>query len=128
MKITQSSDANELVRKIFPVDINYREAMVVLYLNNSNRTISYGIASVGAITGTLVDIRLILRDALISMATGIILVHNHPSGNLNPSHADKQLTQKIKEAGKLMDIKLLDHLIITENDYYSFMDDGIFNF
>lgn len=128
IKITKSSDVNELVRKIFPVDINYREAMVVLYLNNSNRTISYGIASIGSITGTLVDIRLVLRDALLSLATGIILVHNHPSGNLTPSNTDKQLTQKVKEAGKLMEIKLLDHLIITENDYYSFMDDGIFNF
>jgi len=72
-----------------------------------------------------VDIRVILKLALEEMATGIILAHNHPSGNLKPSEADKQITKKIKDAGKTMDIEVLDHLIITQKTYFSFADEGI---
>ena len=125
VKVTQSSMVNEYIRKVFPVPIQEREAFVVLYLNNSNRTLGISVISIGGITGTLVDIRLVLRDALLSMATGLILCHNHPSSTLQPSHADKNITNKIKEASQLMDIKLLDHLIITKDSYFSFADDGI---
>ena len=125
VKVNSSMVVNDFIRKVYPVDITYREAMVVLYLNNANRTLSYSIASIGSINGTLADIRLILRDALLSLATNMILIHNHPSGNLEPSNADKLLTKKVKEAANLMDIRLLDHLIITENSYKSFADDGI---
>lgn len=124
VKISSSSVVNELVRKIYPVEITYREAMIVLYLNNSNRTVSYSIVSIGGLTGTLVDIRIILKDALLSRATGMILIHNHPSSTLIASSADKAITKKVKEAGSLMDIKLLDHLIITEDSFYSFADNG----
>ena len=81
--------------------------------------------SKGGITGTLVDVRLALKKALELGATSIILCHNHPSGNLNPSSADKQLTQKLKAAGESLDIKILDHLIVTERSYFSFADEGL---
>ncbi len=120
VKVTQSSIVNEYIRKVYPVELTYREAFVVLYLNNSNRTLGFSIISIGGITGTLVDIRLILKNALLSMATGFILSHNHPSGSLKPSRSDIDITKKVKDAAKLMDITLLDHLIITEDSYFSY--------
>lgn len=125
VKISSSKTVNEFIRKVYPVDITYREAMLVLYLNNSNRTLSYSIISIGGLTGTMVDVRLVLRDALLSKATAMILIHNHPSSTLTASNADKTITKRVKEAGLLMDIKLLDHLIITEESYYSFADSNI---
>ncbi|WP_224489025.1 RadC family protein [Robertkochia flava] len=101
------------------------EEFWVLYLNNSNRVLKQEQLSKGGITGTLVDIRLALKFALELHATAIILAHNHPSGTLVPSEADKQLTAKFKLAAGSMDIKLLDHLIVTEKDYYSFADEGL---
>ena len=127
VKITNSKDVNDFVRTIYPVEINIREAMLVLYLNNSNRTMGYSIAGIGGITATVVDIRLILRDALLTQSTNIILVHNHPSGSLTPSEADRQMTDKVRKAAEVMDIKLLDHLILTEDSYYSFAEYGVLN-
>lgn len=106
-------------------NLNIKEEAVVLFLNRGNRVLGGYKISSGGITGTVVDIRLILAIALKCLASGIILAHNHPSGEINPSRADKELTQKLKEAAKLMDILLLDHLIITESNYYSFADDGV---
>lgn len=124
VKIGGSIDVDEYIRSIYPVSIEIREAMIVLLLNNSNRTIGYSIASIGGITGTLVDVRLVLRDALLTQATGLILVHNHPSGTLKPSQSDINITNKVKKAAEVMDIKLLDHLILTEDSYFSFADSG----
>jgi DNA repair protein RadC len=124
IKVSSSQDANDFIRKVYPVAINIREAMLVLYLNNSNRTVGYSIASIGGITGTLVDIRLVLRDALLTQCTSLILVHNHPSGSLRPSQADIALTDKVQKAAAVMDVKLLDHLILTEDGFYSMADDG----
>jgi DNA repair protein RadC len=124
VKISCSMDVNDFIREVYPVAINIREAMMVLYLNNSNRTMGYSIASIGGITGTLVDIRLVLRDALLTQSTSIILVHNHPSGTPDPSQSDLSLTDKVKKAAEVMDIKLLDHLILTECGFYSFADEG----
>ena len=98
--------------------------MYSFFLNNSNRTFGFSIASIGGITGTVVDVRLILRDALLTGSTSIILAHNHPSGSLNPSGADIAITEKVQKAAALMDIKLLDHLIITESQHYSMADEG----
>ncbi|MGB5362234.1 MAG: JAB domain-containing protein, partial [Aureibaculum sp.] len=98
------------------------EEFWILYLNNSNKIIYKNQLSSGGITGTLVDIRLLFKKALELSAVGIIMCHNHPSGNLKPSHSDKDLTQRIIEAGKTLDIKILDHLIITEKAYFSFAD------
>ncbi|MBO3117263.1 DNA repair protein RadC [Winogradskyella sp. DF17] len=101
------------------------EEFWILYLNNSNKVIAKNQLSKGGITGTLVDVRLVLKKALEVGATALILCHNHPSGTLKPSNADKAITQKLKTAAISLDIKVLDHLIITEKAYLSFADDGI---
>ena len=102
------------------------EEFWVLYLNNSNKVIHKSQLSKGGITGTVVDIRLIFKTALENRAISIILTHNHPSGKLQASDADKDITKKLKVAGEQLDIKVLDHIIITENGYLSFQDEGIF--
>lgn len=102
------------------------EEFWILYLNNSNKIVMKSQLSKGGITGTVVDVRLVFKKALENNAVSIIVCHNHPSGILQPSDADKQITEKLKEAGKNLDIRLLDHLIITEKGYYSFADSGNF--
>jgi len=102
------------------------EEFWVLYLNNSNKVIYKAQLSKGGITGTVVDIRLLFKMALEQNATAVLLTHNHPSGKLLASEADIQITKKIKEAGKTLEIHVLDHIIITENGYLSFQDAGIF--
>jgi DNA repair protein RadC len=98
---------------------------VVLYLNRANKVIGSYELSKGGITATIADIRIILSVGLKTLATGLILAHNHPSGNLKPSEADVSLTNKIKEAAKLMDIQVLDHIILADGGYFSFSDEGI---
>ena len=106
--------------------IALQEQIVCMYLNRANRIIGVYPLSLGGITGTVADIRLILSVALKIAATSIILSHNHPSGNLEPSAADKGLTAKIKEACTHFDISLMDHIILSaEGGYYSFMDEGM---
>ena len=122
-KITSSSSVFEIMQPVIG-DLAHEE-FHILYLNNSNKVINRTQLSKGGITGTLVDVRLALKMALEHGATSIILCHNHPSGNLNPSSADKQLTQKLKTAGESLDIKILDHLIVTEKSYFSFADEGL---
>ncbi|WP_179345425.1 RadC family protein [Winogradskyella ursingii] len=100
------------------------EEFWILYLNNSNKIIHKNQLSKGGITGTLVDVRLVLKNALQVGATALILCHNHPSGTLLPSNADKAITKKLKTAAEALDIKILDHLIITEKAYYSFADEN----
>jgi DNA repair protein RadC len=102
------------------------EEFWVLYLNNSNKVIHKAQLSKGGITGTVVDVRLIFKIALDYNATSLILSHNHPSGKLFASDADVQITKQIKEAAKHLDLLVLDHIIITENGFYSFNDEGIF--
>ena len=94
-------------------------------MNNSNETTGYFKISQGGITWTLVDIRIVAKYAIENLATGVILAHNHPSGELMPSEADRQITKKIKDALKMFDIQVMDHLILTEQSYYSFADEGI---
>jgi DNA repair protein RadC len=101
------------------------EEFWILFLNRSNKVINRMKLSQGGLSGTVTDVRIIMKKAIECLASGIIVCHNHPSGNLNPSESDTKITQKIKEAGNLMDIQLLDHLIISEKDYYSFADNGI---
>lgn len=105
-------------------DYSY-EVFAVIFLNRSNKIKHFEIISRGGITGTVADPRVILRKALEEEATSIILCHNHPSGNLKPSYADEELTRKIKEAASFMDIKVIDHIIVSEEGYYSFADEGI---
>jgi DNA repair protein RadC len=94
-------------------------------LNRANIIIEEVIISKGGTTGTIMDVKLIMKNAINKLAQGIIIVHNHPSGNKNPSQSDIVITTKIKEAAKLFDINLLDHIIIADNEYYSFADSGI---
>lgn len=101
------------------------EEFWIVYLNNSNKVIGKSQLSKGGITGTIVDVRLVFKTSLELGATGVILCHNHPSGMLTVSAADRQITKQIKDAGESLDIKVLDHIIITENGYLSFADDGI---
>jgi DNA repair protein RadC len=102
------------------------EEFWVIYLRQNNTIIKMQQQSKGGISGTIVDVRLILKDAILSKASGIILCHNHPSGELNPSEADKQITYKIKQSAQIMDIKVLDHIIIGgTGGYFSFCDEGL---
>ncbi len=122
-KITSSRDVFTIMSSIIG-DLEHEEFWV-LYLNNSNKVLQKKQISIGGKTGTLVDPRIVFRAALDFGATSIILTHNHPSGSLNPSQSDRVLTNKLKMAGESLDIKLLDHLIITEKKYYSFADENI---
>jgi DNA repair protein RadC len=101
------------------------EVFAVVFLNRANKINHFRIISQGGITGTVADPRVILKAALDEEATSIVLCHNHPSGNLKPSQADQVLTSKIKEAAKFLDIQVLDHLIVSEEGYYSFADEGL---
>ena len=121
--ITSSEQAAEILMPQLQ-DLNH-EAFCVMYLNQANRMITHEIISNGGMTGTIADIRIILKNALLHNANQLIIGHNHPSGNKQPSSADKELTRKLKEAASLMDIKLLDHLIISANGYLSMADEGI---
>lgn len=123
-KITSSKAVFEIMQPL--IGELPHEEFWVLFLNNSNKVIYKTQISKGGITGTVVDIRIVFKLALEHNATSIILSHNHPSGKLQASEADIQITKKIKEAGKNLDIQVLDHVIITEKSYYSFVDEGIF--
>tara|TARA_R100000935_G_scaffold5219_2_gene12004 strand:+ start:248 stop:946 length:699 start_codon:yes stop_codon:yes gene_type:complete len=123
IKISSSNSVFEVLQPIIG-ELNHEEFWI-LYLNNSNKIIEKFQISKGGITGTLVDVRVTLRKALELGAVSLILAHNHPSGNLNPSESDKQLTQKLKIAAESLDIKILDHLIVTEKSYFSFADEGL---
>ncbi|HAI19692.1 MAG: hypothetical protein CMP05_06120 [Xanthomarina sp.] len=122
-KITSSQSVFHIMQPLLG-ELPHEEFWII-YLNNSNKIIQKNQLSKGGITGTLVDVRLVLKNALEVGATGLILVHNHPSGTLKPSEADKQLTRKLKLAGESLDIKVLDHVIITEKAYFSFADEAI---
>jgi DNA repair protein RadC len=100
------------------------EVFIVMYLNNANKILHHEIISEGGITGTVADPRIIFKHALANNATSIILSHNHPSGSLKPSKQDTLLTEKIKHGALLLDIKVLDHIIVSEEGYYSFADEG----
>jgi DNA repair protein RadC len=103
---------------------DWTEEMILLCLNRANKPIGYYKVSTGGVAGTICDAKVIYTIALNATATSIILSHNHPSGNLTPSEADKKVTKQIKAAGELLEIKLLDHLILTDEGFYSFADEG----
>ena len=124
-KITSSSVAAEYARRFFNEDLTIYESFFMMMLNNSNNTTGYVKISQGGITGTLVDVRLVAKYAIDGLATGVILCHNHPSGTLRPSEADKLITNKAKKALEFFDIKVLDHIILTEDSYFSFADESL---
>ena len=122
-KITTSKDVFDLMLPSM-IDLPHEEFWLLL-LNKANIVVRKELISRGGISGTVVDTKIIFKTAIVNYASSIIVCHNHPSGNLKPSEADKKTTFNIKEAGKLMEIPLLDHLIITDNGFFSFNDEGI---
>jgi DNA repair protein RadC len=122
-KITSSRDVFNIMQPILG-ELSHEEFWI-LYLNNSNKVIQKQQLSKGGITGTLVDVRLVLKSALEVGAVALIVSHNHPSGTLKPSEADKKITKKLKTAAQSIDINLLDHIIVTEKRYFSFADENL---
>ncbi len=123
LQIKSSKDVADIFQPLLS-DLLHEEFWI-LFLNRSNKVISRMKLSQGGISGTVTDVRIVMKNAIECLASGIIVCHNHPSGNLNPSESDTKITRKIKDAGELMDIQLLDHLIISEKDYFSFADNGM---
>lgn len=122
-RITTSKSAFEIMQPLIG-DLKHEEFWILM-LNNDQRIIGKSQLSRGGLTSTIVDVRILFKRALEAMATSVILVHNHPSGQLKPSASDKEVTHKIKEAGRVLDIKLLDHIIVTQHGYLSFSDENI---
>jgi len=124
--IRRSSDAYKVLKELYNQDlINAREEFIILYLNQGGKVLGYFRAFAGGITSVSCDLRIILGVGLKSLATSIILSHNHPSGNLKPSSPDLNLTKRVSKGCKLMDIHLFDHLILSEEGYFSFADEGL---
>ena len=127
LKISCSRDAYKIFLDNWNQEtIEFLESFKVLLMNRSNSVLGIIEVSKGGISGTVTDVRVVFQAAIKANASGIICSHNHPSGNLNPSESDNRITQKIKEAGNILDIQLLDHIILgTEGNYYSFADNGL---
>jgi len=123
-KISGSRDAYEIVMPIWD-DLEYRESFAILLLNRANRVLGIANISSGGLSGTVADPKVIFQHALKANASSIILLHNHPSGNTQPSEADITLTRKMKECGKFLDLPVLDHLIVTTDGYFSFANEGL---
>lgn len=123
-KITHSSDVYEEM-KPYLADKAHEEFWILL-LSRSNEVLRPVLVSIGGMSGTVADPKVIFKHALENSASSLILIHNHPSGNLNPSQADKELTRQLQQGGKLLDIPILDHLIFTDQGYFSFADEGLF--
>ncbi len=124
-KVAGSRDVYDVLSRIWSPKIDHVEEFMILCLNRANRVLGWAKVSQGGISGTVADPKLIYQIALKSNASSIIIAHNHPSGNLTPSEADIQLTRKLKEAGLMLDLPVLDHLIISSEGYYSFADEGL---
>jgi DNA repair protein RadC len=124
VKILSSDAAYNLIKNFYSDDIEILESCFILLLNNASKAIGYAKISQGGITGTVIDVRIVAKYAVDSLATSVILAHNHPSGNLKPSQADISITEKVKNALALLDIKLIEHLILTVDGFYSFADEG----
>ncbi|MBK7683857.1 MAG: JAB domain-containing protein [Bacteroidetes bacterium] len=124
-QIHSSSDAELLLRGIWDSNMDFKESFYLLLTNRANRVLGWYKLSEGGLCATIVDMRILFSIAVKSLACGMILAHNHPSGNTRPSETDQQLTDKIKTAAKMMEITLLDHLILTSDSYLSFADEGL---
>lgn len=123
--LTSSDKVVELLREIFDADtFDWKEEVVLLCMNRRNAVVGYYKVSSGGVSGTVLDPKVIFTTALNCTASGIVIAHNHPSGNLTPSVEDDRMTEKIKEAGKLLDIRLIDSIILTDEGYYSYVDNG----
>lgn len=127
VKITSSRSAYDIFKILYESDIiEYIECSYALFLNRASNTIGWMQLSRGGMCSTIIDPKILFAVALKCGASGIIVSHNHPSGNLKPSEDDRRLTRKLREAGKLLDIEVLDHLIVSVDSFYSFVDEGMF--
>lgn len=126
-KILNPNELHYMVMQYEPMKefVHYKEIFMAIYVNQNSNILSIQKIGEGGLTATSVDVRIIMQSALLQCATGIFLVHNHPSGQLRPSQADKTLTQQIKQAAQLFNIEILDHLIITEDKYYSMFEEDV---
>jgi DNA repair protein RadC len=124
-KIQSGQDATDFIRMFYHDDLTLYESFYLLLLNRANITIGYAKISQGGISGTLVDQRIVCKYAIEALATGVILAHNHPSGNRTPSESDRAMTKRIQECLKVFDIQVLDHIILTEDSFYSFANEGL---
>ena len=124
VKITSSRDADRAFREVWEQPLQHRESFYVLFLDRSNSVLGFFLGSLGGVSGTVVYQKLIFQTALKVNASSFIAAHNHPSGNLDPSQADLSITRKLRESGVLLDIPLLDHLIICQENFRSLADDG----
>ena len=124
-KIVTSSDANVFIRNFYSDDIGIFESFFILLLNRNNNTIGYAKISQGGIVGTVIDATIIAKYCVEALATSVILAHNLPSGSLVPSQQDKDITRKIKDTLQIFDCRVLDHVILTEDSFFSFADEGL---
>jgi DNA repair protein RadC len=124
-RIRTSREAAEFIRPLYGDNMGIFEEFHLILLNQANNTIGNVRIGQGGITSTLVDVKLIAKYAIESLATHVILSHNHPSGQLMPSEADKQMTRKVIEGLKILDVRVTDHIIMTEDSFYSFADEGV---
>ena len=127
-KIISYKQTEEFLRKIWADDIEYRERFYALFLNRNNRILGYTLISMGGVAGTVADMKMIFQPALLMHSSCIILAHNHPSGNTNPSEMDIRLTKKAIQAGEILEIKVLDHIILTSSECFSFCNEQTVNF
>lgn len=125
IKITECEHSQKFIRQFYGDDLEVFESFFILLLNRSNTTIGYAKISQGGINGTYVDPKMIAKYCLDSMCNGVILAHNHPSGNLNPSEQDLQMTKKIKKVLDIIEVQLLDHIILTKDSFTSMRNEGI---
>lgn len=123
-KVNNSKKIADYIRQFYSDDLGIFESFFLLTLDRALNTTGFVKISQGGIFGTVVDIRLICKYAIDSLCSSVVICHNHPSGNINPSEQDNVQTQKVKQAMKMFDINLLDHIILTENSYYSYADNG----
>ncbi len=123
-KVIKSSDVVDFLRKIWADDIEYRERFYAIYLNRNNKILGYYLVSMGSSCGTVTEPKMIFQPAISMHASSIILAHNHPSGNINPSSSDLKLTASMCKAGQFLEIPILEHIILTKSHFYSFADNG----
>jgi DNA repair protein RadC len=125
-RIINSANSAELLRELWePGTMEYKETFWLLLLNRSNKVIGAYKVSEGGISGTVVDLKIIMQAAILSHASAFVIAHNHPSGNLKPSNEDLIITKRIREAARIMELQLMDHIILTEEGFLSFADEGI---
>lgn len=124
-KISSSKDAEQFIRQFYGDDLEVYESFFLLLLNQANETVGYAKISQGGIAGTIVDVKIIAKYVVDTLSQAVVLAHNHPSGNIRPSQADETITTRIKATLNLFDCKVLDHIILTADNYFSFQDNGL---